>query len=89
LGNINISLPDDMKSFVDAQVAAGGFTGPNEYVQALIREAIEADRRRHVEDQLRLGLEEIDRNDCREMTAEDWMRLKREYADTMSKRNAK
>lgn len=40
---MNISLPDDMKAFVDAEVQRRGFASSSEYVRALIREQKEAD----------------------------------------------
>ncbi len=40
---MNISLPDDMKAFVDAEVRRRGFASSSEYVRALIREQKEVD----------------------------------------------
>ena len=34
---MNISLPDSLKTFVDEQVAAGGYSSSSEYVRELIR----------------------------------------------------
>jgi antitoxin ParD1/3/4 len=34
---INISLPEDLKAFIDAQVAARGYGSASEYVRELIR----------------------------------------------------
>jgi antitoxin ParD1/3/4 len=36
---ISISLPEDMKEFLEAQVAEGGYASAGEYLQALIRDA--------------------------------------------------
>ena len=41
---MNISLPDSLKSFVDEQVASGGYSTSSEYVRELIRK--EQDRQR-------------------------------------------
>lgn len=38
MSTMNISLPDDMKAFVDEQVRAQGYMSSSEYVRALIRE---------------------------------------------------
>ena len=43
--NVNISLPDPLKQFVDGQIAAGRFSSPSEYVGELIR----ADEKRTAE----------------------------------------
>jgi antitoxin ParD1/3/4 len=37
MGTMNISLPESMKDFVDAQVAERGFGTSSEYVRELIR----------------------------------------------------
>lgn len=34
---MNISLPDELKSFVDQQVSGGGYTSTSEYVRELLR----------------------------------------------------
>ena len=39
---MNISLPDDMKAFVDEQVRINGFATTSEYMRALIRERKDA-----------------------------------------------
>ena len=41
---MNISLPDSLKSFVDAQVSDGDYTSSSEYVRELLRK--EQDRKR-------------------------------------------
>jgi antitoxin ParD1/3/4 len=35
---MNISLPDDMKAFVDEQVRLHGYMSSSEYIRALIRQ---------------------------------------------------
>lgn len=37
MSTMNISLPESLKSFVDEQVASGGYGTSSEYVRALIR----------------------------------------------------
>lgn len=37
MSTMNISLPDSLKSFVDEQVAQGGYGTSSEYVRELIR----------------------------------------------------
>ena len=37
MATMNISLPDDLKSFVDKQVADQNYTGSSEYLRELIR----------------------------------------------------
>ena len=51
---MNISLPDDMKDFVDRQVRARGFMSSSEYIRDLIR------RQKDIEDFRALIQEGID-----------------------------
>jgi antitoxin ParD1/3/4 len=37
MSTMNISLPEELKAFVDQQVAGRGYTSSSEYVRALIR----------------------------------------------------
>ncbi|NWG75507.1 MAG: type II toxin-antitoxin system ParD family antitoxin, partial [Rubrivivax sp.] len=37
MSTMNISLPDDLKAFVDEQVAARAYGSASEYLRALIR----------------------------------------------------
>jgi antitoxin ParD1/3/4 len=41
---LNVSLPDELKSFVDAQVSRGDYGSTSEYVRDLIRRAQDRDR---------------------------------------------
>ena len=45
---MNISLPEPMKDFVDAQIASGRYSSVSEYVRVLIRE----DEKRKAEERL-------------------------------------
>ncbi|MBX7256720.1 MAG: type II toxin-antitoxin system ParD family antitoxin [Candidatus Hydrogenedentes bacterium] len=53
---LNISLPDSMRSFVEKQVEAEGFSTASEYVRALIREDQRREAKRLLEDQLMEGI---------------------------------
>ncbi|MBW4048075.1 MAG: type II toxin-antitoxin system ParD family antitoxin [Proteobacteria bacterium] len=46
MSTMNISLPDALKAFVDAQVAAGGYGTSSEFVRALIRKEQEREQLR-------------------------------------------
>ncbi|HWQ23789.1 MAG TPA: ribbon-helix-helix domain-containing protein [Gaiellaceae bacterium] len=35
---VRVSLPDDLKRFVDARVRSGGYASPGEYIRAVLRE---------------------------------------------------
>jgi antitoxin ParD1/3/4 len=44
--SLNISLPDPLKAYVEAQVASGDFGTPSEFIRNLIREDKERRRER-------------------------------------------
>ena len=54
MGTMNISLPDTLKTFVDAQVTERGYGTSSEYVRELIRNDQD---RRHLRDLLLQGAE--------------------------------
>jgi antitoxin ParD1/3/4 len=54
MATMNISLPDSMKAFVDAEVAERGYSTSSEYVRDLIRR--EADLKR-LRDMIQEGLD--------------------------------
>jgi len=66
---MNISLPDEMKEFVDSEVASGRYSSTSEYVRQLIREDEHRKVRARVEEQLREGLRS---GEASAMTSEDW-----------------
>ena len=43
---MNVSLPDELKTFVDSQVSRGDYGSTSEYVRDLIRRAQDRDRLR-------------------------------------------
>lgn len=53
---LNISLPESLKSFVEEQVAAGGYSTASEYVRSLIREAQERRTKAELESKLLAAL---------------------------------
>ena len=46
--SLNISLPEELKQFVEAKVAEGGYSTPSEFVRELLREA----KRRDLDDEV-------------------------------------
>jgi antitoxin ParD1/3/4 len=72
--SMNISLPDPLKAFVDAQIAEGRYSSVSEYVRELIR----ADEKRKAEEQLEALLMEGLRGEERELTRDDWQAIRRD-----------
>jgi antitoxin ParD1/3/4 len=72
---MNISLPDQLKEFVDEQVGSGRYSSVSEYVRELIRE----DEKRKAQERLEaLLMEGVQSGAATEMTREDWADIRRE-----------
>ena len=54
---MNISLPDEMKAFVEAQMTQEGYASASEYLRALIREAQKRRAKHELEAKLLEGLQ--------------------------------
>ena len=48
MSTMNVSLPDELKSFVDARVDTGGYGSTSEYVRDLVRRDQDRERLRWV-----------------------------------------
>ena len=68
MATLNFSLPEDLKAWITAQVAAGGYGNTSEYIRELVR----LDRKRKSEDRLDAllleGLEKLDAGKGVELT---------------------
>ena len=82
---MNISLADEMKAFVEAQMAADGFASASEYPRALIRE----DQKRRAKQALEAKLLEGLQGPAVEMTREDWDSIMREAAERHARKQAR
>lgn len=72
---MNISLPDQLKDFVDGQVGSGRYSSVSEYVRDLIRD----DEKRKAQDRLEaLLLEGLQSGEATEMTPQDWTDIRAE-----------
>jgi antitoxin ParD1/3/4 len=74
MATMNISLPDEMKAFVEAQMAEEGYASASEYLRALIREAQKQRAKQMLESKLLEGLQ----GPAVEMTRDDWDSIERE-----------
>lgn len=72
---MNISLSDDMQSFVEAQVVEEGYASAGEYLQAVLLEV----RKRKAKEELFAKLDEALASGPAElMTRDDWDAIERE-----------
>jgi antitoxin ParD1/3/4 len=83
---MNISLPDQLKEFVESQVGSGSYSTVSEYVRELIRD----DQRRKAQDKLEaLLIEGIQSGEPTEMTRKDWDDIRREAVKQFEKRKSR
>ncbi|NJM69079.1 MAG: type II toxin-antitoxin system ParD family antitoxin [Scytonema sp. RU_4_4] len=81
--SMNISLPESMRTYVEEQVAKGGYGSVSEYFRELVR----LDRKRkateHVEAML---LEGLNSGTATQMTDEDWEDVRQAVREKLAKR---
>jgi antitoxin ParD1/3/4 len=82
---MNISLPDEMKAFVEAQMTTEGYASASEYLRALIREA----QKRQAAQALQAKLLEGLRGPTTEMTREDWDSIEQEAQERFAREQAR
>jgi antitoxin ParD1/3/4 len=82
---MNISLPDQLKEFVDEQLVSGRYSSASEYV----RELILNDEKRRAQERLEaLLLEGVESGEATEMTREDWTEIRREASKQFQARKS-
>jgi len=83
---MNISLPDQLKEFVDFQVGTGRYSTVSEYVRDLIR----ADEKRKTQEKLEaLLMEGLQSGEPTEMTHQDWSDIRAEALKQFEARKAR
>ncbi|MCX6381042.1 MAG: type II toxin-antitoxin system ParD family antitoxin [Armatimonadetes bacterium] len=70
--NVNVSLPETLKDYIEEQVASGGYGTTSEYLRELIRE----DKKRKAQERLEtLLLEGLESGDAIPVTPDFWKDL--------------
>ncbi len=84
MDTMNIALPENMKQYVQEQVARGGYSSVSEYVRDLIR----TDRRENVRAALEAEvLKGLHSGNSTPMTEEDWEEIRSELRKRHAGRN--
>jgi len=65
--HLTVSLPEALTAYLQAQIAAGHYNTPDDYIQALIQQ--DKARKEHLEP---LILEGLESGEATPMTASDW-----------------
>ena len=79
---MNISLPDPLKDFVDAQINSGRYSSVSEYVRELIR----SDEKRKAEDRLEAMLLEGMASQETELTRRDFGDIRKDALSRLKAR---
>jgi antitoxin ParD1/3/4 len=77
---MNISLPDEMRAFIEAQIAQEGFASASEYLRSLVRDAQKRKVRLELEAKILEGLQ----GPSVEMTREDWESIRAEALEGLA-----
>jgi antitoxin ParD1/3/4 len=77
---MNISLPDEMKAFVESEMTQEGYASASEYLRALIRDAQKRRAKQDLETKLLEGLQ----GPAIQMTRDDWESIKREALEGLA-----
>jgi antitoxin ParD1/3/4 len=80
MATMNISLPDPMKEFIEAQADREGFGSISEYLRSVIREVQKRQAKQALEVKLLEGLQ----GPTTEMTREDWDSIRREALEGLA-----
>lgn len=83
---MNVSLPEEMKAFVDEQITSGGYSTASEYIRELVREAQKRVAREKLETLL---LEGLNSGPGVEATPQFWDDLRRRVKARVEAKNAK
>ena len=81
---MNISLPEPMRTYVEEQVASGGYGTTSEYIRELIR----ADQKRKATERLEtLLLEGLDSGVATSMSEKDWADVRASVREKLASRS--
>ncbi len=78
---LNISLPEQMRTFIEEQTRSGGYSTASEYIRALVRN----DQKRQARERLdALLLEGLESGDPIPMTPDAWDDVRREVRERIA-----
>ena len=75
MATMNVSLPDQMKDFVETQAQKEGFGTVSEYLRSIIREVQKRGAKQALEAKLKEGLES---GPAAPLTSQEWDAIERE-----------
>ena len=85
MASLNISLPQSLKDYVEAQIKDSGYSTPSEYIRELLRQ----DQKHRAKEKLEaLLLEGLNSGDPIEITPEYWENKRRQLVERHSRKTA-
>ena len=78
---VNVSIPEDLKAFIEAQMSREGHDSVSEYLRALIRDAQKRQAKQELEAKFREALES---GPSTPMTREDWESIEHEALERLA-----
>ena len=83
MATLNISLPEPMRAFIEAQTRTGGYSTASEYVRSLVRD----DQKRKAGERLEaMLLEGLESGEARKLSPEDWEQVRRQVQERLAAR---
>jgi hypothetical protein len=74
--NVQITLPEEMLIFLEAQAANAGLAGPSEYLQVLIAAAQKDQEQVELERRFADAVRAMERGEANPLSLDDWKRLR-------------
>lgn len=78
---LNISLPDNLKVFIDSRLAEGGYSTVSDYFYELVRQDQARKEQKRLEGVL---LERLQGDDWEEVSPADWAGLRQELKERLA-----
>jgi hypothetical protein len=72
---LQVTLPEEMLIFVEAQVAARGLAGPDDYLRTLIVVAQENQEQAELERRFASAIHALEHGEPNPLSSDDWKRL--------------
>ncbi len=82
--SVNISLPEDMREWVEEQVRSGGYGTVSEYFRELLRHAQKQQAREEIDGKLLAALES---GEPVPVTSDDWKQLRKEAKKRLARKS--
>ncbi len=78
---LNISLPDNLKVFIDSRLAEGGYVTVSDYIHELVRQDQARKEQKRLEAVL---LERLQGEDWEALSPADWVNLRQELKERLA-----